>query len=171
MTQPVDTTVSPWADGSVPTYPQPPLASQASTERADEGILTGVLTTRVPLPSGGWAEIADPKQIRAKHRKRLMDRLNMDRMQERTMGIGFDLIESLILLMVDKWSIPYAPLQDSTSPLATVTLIGDLEIPDYDALTEALEPARQMLFPDPVTIDDHNKPGSPTLPVGDSSRS
>jgi hypothetical protein len=160
-----------WGDEGVPTYPQPSIASQASAERADGGILDGIVTTRIELPSGGWAEIGDPRQIRAKHRKRLMDRLNMDRMQERTMGIGFDLIESLILLMVDKWSIPYAPLQDSPSPLATVTLIGELEIPDYDALTEALEPARQMLFPDPVTVDDHNKPGSPTLPAGDLSHS
>jgi len=150
---------------------QPEIEAGAQAPATDRGsILDGVVTTRVELPSGGWAEIADARQIRAKHRKRMMDRLNIDRMQSRTMGIGFDIVESLMLLMIDKWSIPYAPLQDSSSPLATVDLIGDLEIPDYDKLSEALEPARQMLFPDPVTVDDAGKPGSPTQPVGGSSR-
>ena len=147
---------------------QPELEAPAPTNR--ESILDGVVTTRIDLPLGGWAEIADARQIRAKHRKRLMDRLNIDRMQQRTLGLGFDIIESLMLLMVDKWSIPYAPLQDSASPLSTPDLIGELEIPDYDALSNALEPARQILFPDPVSVDDAGKPGSPTQPVGDSSR-
>lgn len=148
---------------------QPQLeGTQAQTHAS---ILDGLITTRVDLPLGGWAEIADARQIRAKHRKRLMDRLNVDRMQSRTMGIGFDLVESLMLLMIDKWSIPYAPFEQSTSPLATPDLIGELEIADYDKLSEALEPARQMLFPGPVTVDDAGKPGSPTLPVGDSSHS
>lgn len=132
-------------------------------------ILDGVITTRVDLPLGGWVEIADARQIRAKHRKRLMDRLNIDRMQQRTLGLGFDIVESLMLLMVDKWSIPYAPLQDTGRPLDAPDLIGDLEIPDYDALTELLEPARKILFPDPVTVDDAGKTGSPTPPVEDSS--
>jgi hypothetical protein len=150
---------------------QPEIAAGAQAPAADRGsILDGVVTTRVELPSGGWAEIADARQIRAKHRKRMMDRLNIDRMQSRTLGIGFDIVESLMLLMIDKWSIPYEPLRDSSSPLATVDLIGDLEIPDYDALSAALEPARMVLFPDPVTVDDAGKPGSPTQPVGDSSR-
>lgn len=153
------------------TEPYNPPALDAAPASADrESILDGVITTRIDLPKGGWAELADARQIRAKHRKRLMDRLNVDRMQSRTMGVGFDLIESLMLLMVDKWSIPYAPLQDSASPLSTPGLIGELEIVDYDALAAALEPARQMLFPDPVTVDDAGKPGSPTQPAEDSSR-
>lgn len=147
---------------------QPQIEAPAAVP-ASQSILDGIVTTRIELPLGGWCEIADARQIRAKHRKRLMDRLNIDRMQSRTMGIGFDLIESLMLLMVDKWSIPYEPLQNSGRPLDTPELIGELEIADYDALSEALEPARMVLFPGPVTIDDAGKPGSPTPPAEDSS--
>lgn len=130
-----------------------------------DDVFEGIITERLPLPSGGWAEIRDVGGIRAKHRKRVMDQLNIDRMQSRTIGSGLDVIEGLILMMVDKWSVPY--LSDVARPIEQPASIGELTIPDYDALTEAMEPARKVLFPEPVTVDDHKKPGSPTLPAAE----
>ena len=130
-----------------------------------ESVLEGIITERMPLPSGGWAEIADATKIRAKHRKKVFDRLNIDRMQSRTIGSGLDVVEGLMLMMIEKWDISYLP--DVARPLDSPDCIGELTIPDYDALSEAMEPARKVLFPDPVTVDDHAKPGSPTLPAGE----
>lgn len=129
----------------------------------NENVLEGIITERLSLPSGGWAEIADASKIRAKHRKRVFDRLNIDRMQQRTIGSGLDVVEGLMLMMIDKWEVPY--LINVARPLDFPESIGELTIPDYDALSAAMEPARKVLFPDPVTVDDHNKPGSPTLPA------
>ena len=128
-------------------------------------IFEGVITERLSLPSGGWAEIREPYGIRAKHRKRVMDQLNITRMQSGTVGAGLDVIEGLRLMMVDKWSVPYLP--DVARPIEAPASLGELEIPDYDALSTAMEPARKVLFPDPVTVDDHKKPGSPTLPAAE----
>lgn len=124
---------------------------------------TGSITTRVELPSGGWAEISDPRSIRAKHRKRVMDTLNMDRITNPTAGVMFDMSDGLILMMVEKWSIPY--LSDVARPLDDVASIDELEIPDYDAIVGKLEHARHMLFPSPATVDGAGKPGSPTPPA------
>jgi len=122
--------------------------------------------TAPPNASGGWAEIADARQIRAKHRKRLLDRLNVDRLTAGTAGVSMYVLEGLMLLMIDKWEIPYlADLGlDCARPLDRPAALEELTIPDYDALSDKMEPARKILFPSPVTVDDHNKPGSPTQP-------
>jgi hypothetical protein len=167
MTQPTwEPDQEPSWEAAVPMVPdamvQPAIEAQRPTEAASGGILDGIVTTRIELPSGGWAEIADAREIRAKHRKRLLDRLNVERLTAGTAGVSMDVLEGLMLLMIDKWQVPYFP--DSARPLDNPALLEELTIPDYDALSGALEPARKILFPSPVTIDDHDKPGSPTQP-------
>jgi hypothetical protein len=130
-----------------------------------DNVLEGVVTERLELPSGGWVEVADASKIRAKHRKRVLDQLNIDRMQSKTIGSGLDVVDGLMLMMIDKWDIEYLP--GVARPMDWPESIGELTIPDYDALSAAMEPARKVLFPDPVTVDDHAKPGSPTLPAGE----
>ena len=96
-----------WGDEAAPTYQQPAIEPQRDAQRTDGGsILDGIVTVRVPLPDGGWAEIADAREIRAKHRKRLLDRLNVERLTAGTAGVSMDIVEGLMLLMIDKWSIP-----------------------------------------------------------------
>lgn len=126
--------------------------------------IEGEPVSRVYLPSGGWAELADPRKIRAKHRKRVMDQLNLERMQSGKGGIALDMTDGLIIMMVEKWHIPYLP--NVGRPLDDPDSIGELMIPDYDRLTDELEPAREMIFPSPATVDGANKPGSPTRPAG-----
>lgn len=124
----------------------------------------GVVSTRIELPSGGWAEIKDAKQIRAKHRKRVIDQLNMDRLQASTPGVAFDMVDGLIMMMVEKWSVPYLP--DCARPVDDPTSVDELTIPDYDALSDALQSAREVIFPTPVSVDGAGTPGSPTRPDG-----
>ena len=173
MTQPTwepSASGGPWEQPSTqgaPTYQQPEIEAQRPAEQdAGGSILDGIVTTRIQLPDGGWAEIADARQIRAKHRKRLLDRLNVERLTAGTAGVSMDIVEGLMLLMIDKWSIPY--LSDAGArPLDNPGCLEDLTLPDYDELSSKLEPARKILFPSPVTIDDHDKPGSPTRPGGE----
>src|SRR5690349_21270033 len=157
---------APEALQGVPTYQQPEIEAQRPAEPASGSILDGIITTRIQLPDGGWAEIADASQIRAKHRKRLLDRLNVDRLTAGTAGVSMDVLEGLMLLMIDKWSIPYLSKLglDCARPLDNPASLEELTLPDYDELSSKLESARAILFPSPVTIDDHNKPGSPTPP-------
>lgn len=126
--------------------------------------IEGTVSNRVELPSGGWAELRDPKEIRAKHRKRVMDQLNIERMQSGVGGIAFDMSDGLILMMVEKWDIPYLP--GVVRPIDSPDSVDELTIPDYDALTDRLEPAREAIFPTPATVDQAGVPGSPTLPGG-----
>lgn len=126
--------------------------------------VAGDIVTRITLPSGGWAEIRDAKTIRAKHRKKVIDQLNMDRLQASKPGLAFDMVDGLIIMMVEKWHIPYLP--DCARPLDDVTSVDELTIPDYDALSTALEPAREVIFPSPATVDGAGTPGSPTQPDG-----
>lgn len=127
--------------------------------------IAGDITTRIDLPSGGWAEVKDAKTIRAKHRKRVLDQLNTDRLSSGKAGVAFDMADGLIIMMVEKWDIPYLP--GVTRPLDDVASVEELMIPDYDVLTEALAGAREVLFPQPATIDGARTPGSPTRPDGD----
>lgn len=129
-----------------------------------EAAVEGEFVSRIELPSGGWAEIADPRKIRSKHRKRVLDQMNIDRMERRTAGIGFDMVDGLMLMMVEKWDIPYLP--GVGRPLDQPASVDELTIPDYDVLSEALEPARKVIFPGPPSVDGATTPGSPTPPGG-----
>lgn len=158
--------------GAAPFYQHVPAIQEA---RDDYGVrqpwtppaepaAEGPITRRVELPSGGWAELRDPHSIRAKHRKRALDGLNIDRMQAKTAGITLDMTDGLIIMMVERWSVPYLPGEGGGSPALAPTLIDELTIPDYDALADNLESARKLLFPQPASVDDR-RPGSPTQPA------
>lgn len=135
-----------------------------SDRLAPAPVVEGLVTTEVRLPSGGWAQLKDAKEIRAKHRKKVFDQMNADRLQAGTPGVAFDMVDSLMIMMVEKWHVPYLP--DCARPLDDITSVDELTIPDYDALSSALEGARQVLFPTPATVDGAGVPGSPTPPAG-----
>jgi hypothetical protein len=123
----------------------------------------GSVTRRVDLPSGGWVELRDPREIRAKHRKRVMDTLDPERMRAGTPGVAFDMTDGLMMMMVEKWSIPYLPAAGAR-PSESPASIDELTIPDYDRISDELEAAQKLIFPMPASIDDR-APGSPTRPA------
>lgn len=124
--------------------------------------MTGTFTKRIELPSGGWAELLDPMTIRTKHRRRVLETLNIERMTRGAASVGLDMSDGLILMMVEKWSVDYLP--GVGRPLDNPESLEELELPDYDVLTDAMETVRKIIFPAPANIDGARTPGSPTLP-------
>lgn len=125
--------------------------------------LEGIVVRRVELPSGGWAELRDPREIRTKDRKRALTGVSDERGK---LVMGLDMMAGLAVMLVEKWSVSYAPFDGGVRLGLTFEDIDELIPGDTDTLCNACEPARRLLFPDMATPDDM-KPGSPTQPVGD----
>lgn len=120
---------------------------------------------RVDLPSGGWVELRDPEEIRAGDQEKLMRGMNKPD-EAKPFDFVFDLTAGLKLLMIADWSIPY--LSNPTAlPQANPKLLRELKLPDNRKLEQALEPARELLFPTPPSPDDEqlDDPASPTTPA------
>jgi len=124
--------------------------------------LDGIVVKRVELPSGGWAELRDPREMRTKDRKRALSGVDMNGPQ---VVMGLDMLSGLAVMLVDKWTVPYAPFGDVVRLGITFEDIDELIPGDTDALTAACEPARRLLFPE-MPSPDNVKPGSPTQPAG-----
>jgi hypothetical protein len=129
---------------------------------------------KIPLPSGGWAILRDPKTMRSRDKKNLLRGVKGKPDADNPVGFAVDLTDALITYMITEWHIPYGG--DWAIPALCIAfdpqtggavVLDDLEIPDYDALTDAVKPAQELLFPDPVTPDDHDKPESPTPPAAE----
>lgn len=118
---------------------------------------------RIELPSGGWVELKDPKTLKARDKKAIMKAVRGVPDAENPVGFAVDISDGLIAHMIENWYVPY--LEAPSIPLLDPSVLDELEIPDYDALTDAIKPAQELLFSDAVTPDDHDKPGSPTPPA------
>lgn len=113
-------------------------------------------TERIKLPSGAWIQLKDPHTLRRGDRQQVL-RAVQD--PENTVAMGLDMVNGLLRVMVIGWS--YALPLPSESP-ASLDL---LPLEDDDAITEAIEPIRKMLFPDkPDPVADAKDPASPTEP-------
>ncbi len=78
------------------------------------------------------------------------------------MAAGLDMVNGLLRVLVIDWSY------DLPIPSLSPGSLDLLPLEDDDALTEAIEPIRLMLFPtktDP--IKDEKDPASPTEPSAD----
>lgn len=128
--------------------------------------LDGIIVRRVELPSGGWAELRDPREVRTRDRKRaLAEALGQLPDNAGQILTGLMSMDGLAILLVEKWSAPYAPFNGAPRVGLTVDDLDALEIPDMDALTRACEPAQRLLFPQ-IASPDNMRPGSPTPPAG-----
>ena len=116
-------------------------------------------TERITLPSGAWIQLKDPHTLRRGDRQQVL-RAVQD--TENTMAMGLDMVNGLLKVLVIDWS--YALPIPSESP-ASLDL---LPLEDDDAITEAIEPIRKMLFPEkPDPLKDAKDPASPTEPSAD----
>ena len=120
---------------------------------------------RIDLPSGGWAELRDPKTLRAKDKRRVLKNIKGTPDEENPVAASLDTTDGMVCMMVTAWEIPYMP--DAALPGDAPEMLDELEIPDYDVLLEAVTPARELLFPDKITPDDHDKPDSPPAPAAE----
>lgn len=125
--------------------------------------LDGIVVSRIELPSGGWAEFRDPREVRTRDRKRALSGVDANGPQ---LVMGLDMLSGLAVMLVDKWTVPYAPFGGAVFTGITFDQIDDLIPGDTDALTRACQPAQRLLFPE-MPSPDNMKPGSPTQPAGD----
>jgi hypothetical protein len=115
-------------------------------------------TERVTLPSGNWVQLRDPKTLRRGDKKRAMRGVaDVDHV----MAMAYDITDGLLEVLIIDWSYPLPKPSESPQSLEL------LPIEDDEALMEAIEPARRLIFPnkpDPADPEQRADPASPTEP-------
>jgi hypothetical protein len=116
-------------------------------------------TERVPLPSGAWVQLRDPHTLRRGDKQRAMRAVKDTEGGE--LGQALDLINGLLQVLIIDWSYPLPIPGESPASLDLVPLEDD------EALSEAVESARQLFFPEKPNPKDAKDPASPTEPSAD----
>lgn len=88
----------------------------------------------ITLPSGATATFRDPKSLKQKDRAAVM--------RSGTNGDGITILDTLLSILISDWSF------DLLLPSVKIEMLGELDIPDYDALVVEAEEAQAVLFPD-----------------------
>jgi hypothetical protein len=95
---------------------------------------------KVDLPSGGYIEFRDT--LKAKDKFKVQDSLRFKvqdgKEQEVSGGITNQMRNALLASLITAWSLD-APLPSADLAAGTAA-IGDMDIDDYNALQEAVEP-------------------------------
>jgi hypothetical protein len=113
-------------------------------------------TDRVRLPSGAWVQLRDPHTLRRGDKQRVMRAVKDTDAGD--MAAALDMINGLLQVLIIDWSYEYPIPSESPASLDLIPL------EDSDALDEAVEPARQLLFPSKPDAADAKDPASPTEP-------
>ena len=99
-------------------------------------------TGATPLPNGGWLTLRDPKTVKQRDRKAVW--AAMDRVSQAGGGSLLQTIESgaaTMCLAVASWSYDLPlPSEDPAS-------LDELDIPTYNAVSEACKPFADAVFP------------------------
>ncbi|MFG3287256.1 hypothetical protein ACGF3G_00330 [Streptomyces sp. NPDC048179] len=115
-------------------------------------------TERVTLPSGAWVQFRDPHTLRRGDKQKAMRAVQDD---GGDLSQALDLINGLLRVLIIDWSYEF-PIPDVTP--ASLDLIP---LEDDDALSEAVEESRKLLFPAKPDAKDATDPASPTAPSAD----
>ncbi|MFE5037161.1 hypothetical protein [Streptomyces sp. NPDC056683] len=115
-------------------------------------------TERVTLPSGAWVQLRDPQTLRRGDKQRAMRAVQDD---GGDLSQALDLINGLLRVLIIDWSYEF-PIPDQTP--ASLDLIP---LEDDDALSEAVEESRKLLFPAKPDPKDVKDAASPTAPSAD----
>jgi hypothetical protein len=135
---------------------------------ADAPIHPEGFTPNLTLPSGGWVTFRDPATLRAKDRDRVLANIVAEDTKH-LLALVNDMSKAVAAMLIDAWQVPYLDhlRPDGGSlplPRDQVWLLGELTIPDEDAILAAVKPAVSIIFPG-TTAADAGKPGTPTLPA------
>ena len=90
------------------------------------------------LPSGATVTLRDPKSIRQKDRKKLYEVSN----DQTGLLQSISMTEGVIAMIVESWT-----LSNFSLPNFDISVLGELDIPDYDALSEKASEYVPVLFP------------------------
>ncbi|MEW2301972.1 hypothetical protein AB0958_18695 [Streptomyces sp. NPDC006655] len=113
-------------------------------------------TERVKLPSGGWVQLRDPQTLRRGDKQRAMRAIKS--VEGGDVGQSLDLLNGLLTVLILDWSYPMPVPSEAPGSLELIPLEDD------EALNEAIEPARAVLFPEKPDPKDVADPASPTEP-------
>jgi hypothetical protein len=114
-------------------------------------------TNRVPLPSGGWVQLRDPHTLRRGDKQKAMRAVNDTDAGD--LAQALDLINGLLTVLIIDWSY------DLPIPSEAPASLDLLPLEDDEALSEAVEPARALIFPaKPDPAKDAKDAASPTEP-------
>lgn len=128
------------------------------TDTLDTPIHASVPDGAHVLPSGTWVLLGDPKQLTRGDKKQIVLQANAEGLT--SIDSGYVIYEALVCKLVTAWSYALPlPAEDAAS-------IDQIPIVDDTPLSALFEPARALLFPGPVTSDDHKDERSPTGPTG-----
>src|SRR5258707_4212986 len=98
--------------------------------------------------------------MRAKHRKLILKRIGAEGGEkpsnERAVELGFEVKDQLAIHLIERWHIPYLP--GIARPADDPTSMDELYIVDADAIDKVIEPATELLFPRPASVDGANTP-------------
>lgn len=112
----------------------------------------------IKLPSGAEVVLRDPSTLRVKDRKKIF--ANASNAKEGIMQ-ALSLTDGLIAVLVESWTL------DLIIPSIRISSIDEMEMADYDALTDATKSAQKILFPQTAQTDEAEK--DPESPFGDSN--
>lgn len=106
----------------------------------------------ITLPSGATATFRDPATLRVKDRKKVLRAAN----GEEGLMQALSIVDGLIAILIEEWSF------DMLLPSIKITVLDELTMADYDALSEEAGKAQAILFPG-LTENDKaaNDPDSP----------
>lgn len=100
----------------------------------------------ITLPSGATATIKDATLLRVKDRKRVLITADIEGGDlTRALALG----DALIAMLVEDWSF------DLVLPSVKISILDELEMADYDALTEVTKDAQKALFPSLAATDEN----------------
>lgn len=116
-------------------------------------------TERVKLPSGGWVQLRDPKTLRRGDKQRAMRAIKDS--EGGDVSASLDLLNGLLTVLIMDWSYAMPVPSEAAGSLDLIPLEDD------EALNEAIEEARAILFPNKPDPKDAKDPASPTEPSAD----
>jgi hypothetical protein len=111
----------------------------------------------ITLPSGATATFRDPSTLRVKDRKKVLRAAN----DEEGLMQALSIVDGLIAILIEEWSF------DMLLPSIKVSVLDELTMADYDALSEEAGKAQAVLFPG-LTENDKSA-NDPDSPFGNSN--
>lgn len=111
------------------------------------------------MPSGNWVQVIDAHTLTRRDKRDLIREVaNGGHTNQVDQGLA--IADQLHRRLITAWSYPH-PL-----PSQDIGVLDLLPIEDDDALDNLIAEANRLMFPRPVTPDDHADPTSPTAPSG-----
>jgi hypothetical protein len=111
----------------------------------------------VKLPSGAEVVLKDPKTLRVRDRKKVFEQAS--NAKEGIMQ-ALSLSDGLLAILIESWTL------DLIIPSVRIDSIDEMEMADYDYLTEQTKDAQKVLFPSLSQTDETEK--NPESPFGNS---